>query len=185
MCGKYHGETFVPYCGVTKGSAVSPTLFNILIDAVMRKWLADGMDVMTTANTGLQGDNIGCMSSLLYTDDRAVGSLDHEWLQNANQHLCNLFRDCVGLKLNTDRTEIMSCHPGALWDWCNIDGYKRRHEGTSDSYQKLKGRGTECPHPGCGRKFVVGSLYSHCYMQHRMDASGAIITELLVLAPRL
>ena len=36
-CGKYHGETFVPYRGATQGGAVSPTLFNILVDAVVRK----------------------------------------------------------------------------------------------------------------------------------------------------
>ena len=59
---------------------MSPTLFNILIDAVVRKWLADVMDVMTTANTGLQGDNVGRMSSLFYANNCAIGSLDHEWL---------------------------------------------------------------------------------------------------------
>ena len=37
-CGKYHGETFVPYRGATQGGVVSPTLFNVLVDAVVRKW---------------------------------------------------------------------------------------------------------------------------------------------------
>ena len=34
-CGKYHGETFVPYCGVTQGGIVSPILINVLVDAVV------------------------------------------------------------------------------------------------------------------------------------------------------
>ena len=36
-CGKYHKETFVPYRGATQGGIVSPNLFNILADAVVRK----------------------------------------------------------------------------------------------------------------------------------------------------
>ena len=61
---------------------VSPTLFNILLDTVVRKWLVDVMDDMTTARADLWGDNIGCMSSLFYANDGAIGSLNHEWLQN-------------------------------------------------------------------------------------------------------
>ena len=48
-CGKYHGETFVPYRGATQGGVVSPTLFNVLVDAVVRKWWANFLDDMTTA----------------------------------------------------------------------------------------------------------------------------------------
>ena len=58
-CGKYHGETFVPYPGATQGGVVSPTLFNLLVDAVVRKWWEDIMDDMIIANTGLQGDDTG------------------------------------------------------------------------------------------------------------------------------
>ena len=36
-CRKYHGETFVPYRGATQGGVVSLTLFNVLVDAVVRK----------------------------------------------------------------------------------------------------------------------------------------------------
>ena len=92
---------------------MSPTLFNVLVDVLLQKWWADIMDDMTTANAGLQGDDVGCMSSLSYANDGAIGSKDHEWLQNATQHLCNLYRNCTGLKPNTEKTETMSCHPRA------------------------------------------------------------------------
>ena len=72
---------------------MSPTFFNVLVDAVVRKWLADVMDNMTTVSAGLRGGDVGRMSSLFYANDGAIGSLDHEWLQNAYQHLCNLIRD--------------------------------------------------------------------------------------------
>ena len=90
-CGKYHRNTFVSYCCATQGGVVSPSLFNVLVDAVVRKWWVDAIDDMTIANTGLQGNNIGRLSSLFYADDGAIGSKDHKWLQNSTQHLCNLF----------------------------------------------------------------------------------------------
>ena len=137
---------------------MSPTLFNVLVDAVVRKWLADVMDDMTAANSGLQGDDVGRLSSLFYANDGAIGSLDHEWLQRANQHLCNLFRDCTGLKPNTEKTESMSCHPGAIRDRCSVEGYKRRHKGTGETYSKRKEKQTVCPRPGCGNALAIGSL---------------------------
>ena len=48
-CMKYHGETFIPYCGATQGCVVFPTFFNILVDAVVRKWWVDVMNIMTTS----------------------------------------------------------------------------------------------------------------------------------------
>ena len=49
-CEKYHRETFVPERGATQGGAVSPTLCNVLVDAVVRKWLADVIDNTTTTS---------------------------------------------------------------------------------------------------------------------------------------
>ena len=34
----YHGEPFKATRGVTQGDIVSPTLFNIIVDAVVRYW---------------------------------------------------------------------------------------------------------------------------------------------------
>ena len=70
---------------------MSPTLFNIIVDVVIWKWYTDVMKDKTAANTGLSGDNIVHLASLFYVDDDIVRSLDPEWLQNVNQHLCNLF----------------------------------------------------------------------------------------------
>ena len=135
------------------------------------------MDDMTITNTGLQGDDVGRLASLFYADNGAIGSKDHKWLQNAIQHLCNLFRDCTGLVPNTEKTETMSCHPGAIRDWCSEAGYKRHHEGTDKTYSKRKGKRTVCPCPGCGKTLAIGSLQSHLHTQHGMGASSSIIKE--------
>ena len=69
---KYHRVTFVPYCGKTSGDLVSPVLFNILVDTVVQKWLADVMNNITTASAGLSGDNVGCLSLLFYANNSAM-----------------------------------------------------------------------------------------------------------------
>ena len=142
------------------------------------------MNHMTTASAGVQGDDVGCMSILFYADDGAIGCLNHVWLQNANQHLYNMFRYCTGLKPNTEKTETMSCHPGAIRERCLMEGYKRRHKGTRETYNKRKGKRTVCPVPNCGRDLALGSLQFHLRMQHGMDATGLIITKPVVLTPR-
>ena len=121
---------------------------------------------MTATSAGLQGDDVGCMSSLFYADNGTIGSLDHEWLQNANRHLCNLFIDCTGLKVNTEKTETMSCHPGTIRGRCSMEGYKHQYEGTGETYNKRKGKRTVFPLPACGKNFVLGSLQPHLRKQH-------------------
>ena len=45
--GAYHGEVFWPTQGETQGSIVSLILFNVIVDAVIRKWYADVMSDIT------------------------------------------------------------------------------------------------------------------------------------------
>jgi hypothetical protein len=59
----FHGSVFVPERGVTQGGIVSPILFNVLVDAVVRKWFADVMEDMMAANTGLEGEDVISSSS--------------------------------------------------------------------------------------------------------------------------
>ena len=139
---------------------------------------------MTAAITRLQGDVVSRVSSLYYADNDAIRSLDHKWLQYANQHLCNLFRDCTGLVPNTEKTETLSCHPGAIWRRCSTEGYRRRHKGTGDTYAKREGKKTVCPIPSCGKDLALGSLQSHLRTQHGIDSSGSIINKPIELMPR-
>jgi hypothetical protein len=87
------------------------------VDTVVQKWYVNVMDDMTAASSGLEGDAIRDRTSLFYADDGAIGSRDPEWLQNATQHLCDLFRNCTGLKPNTNKTKVMICHYTEIRDW--------------------------------------------------------------------
>ena len=57
-------KIFVPYQGATQDGIVSPTLFNVIVDAMIREWYADVMDNVTAGNTGLSGDNVGCFMQM-------------------------------------------------------------------------------------------------------------------------
>ena len=48
----YHGEPFKATRGVTQGDIVSPTLFNIIVDAVVRYWF-HVLEMDETASEGL------------------------------------------------------------------------------------------------------------------------------------
>ena len=48
---------------------MSPALFDVIMDEVIRKWYTGVMEDVTAANTGLSGDNVGHLASLFYADD--------------------------------------------------------------------------------------------------------------------
>ena len=137
---------------------------------------------ITSANTGLEGEAVGRISTLFYFVDGAVGSLDPNWLQDANQHLCNLFRNCVGLKPNTKKTEVMICHPGSIRGQLSSAGYKRRHKDTGETYSKRRCIEVQCHL--CHKILKVGSLQTLMRRIHGRDISGATAVEPAVEAPR-
>ena len=77
----------------------------------------------------------------------------------------------------------MSCHPGAIRGRCSMEGYKRRHEGTGDTYSKRKGKRTVCPVPSCGKDLALGSLQSPLRTKHGIGSSSSIINKPIELAP--
>ena len=121
------------------------------------------MEDMTAANAGFQGADVGRLSSLFYAAEGAIGSLDPEWLQRANQHLCNLFRDCTSLAPNTEKTETMNCHPRVIQDQCSEAGYKCRHKGTGETYSKRKGKGL-CVHVQVAVRLLQLAPYNLTYI---------------------
>ena len=42
--GGYYGETFKGYRGVTQGDPLSPTIFNVVVDAVVSHWVTVMVD---------------------------------------------------------------------------------------------------------------------------------------------
>ena len=90
-----------------QGDPLSTTIFNVVVDAVVRHWL-EGLQNATKEKGATGGE--GHFSVVFYADDRMVGALDPAWLQGAFSALVAIF-DRVGLCTNVDKNVSMACHP--------------------------------------------------------------------------
>ena len=111
---------------MTQVNPLSPTIFNVVVDAVVRHWL-EGLK-NTNDEKGATGG--GHFSAVFYADDGMVSALDPAWLQGTFSALVAIF-DMVGLQTNVDKTAIMACHPYRAGSGNRTaEGYRRRITGT-------------------------------------------------------
>ena len=75
--GGYYVEAFKGARGVTQGDPLSPTIFNMVVEAVARHWI-DGL-VAETAEKGETGREGRHQSAVFYADDSMVVSSDPAW----------------------------------------------------------------------------------------------------------
>ena len=72
--GGYYGESFKGSRGVTQGDPLSPTIFNVVVDAVVRHWI-EGL-VTETEEKGEMGREGRHQLAVFYADDGMVVSSD-------------------------------------------------------------------------------------------------------------
>ena len=99
--GGYYGEAFKVARGVTQGETLSPTLFNVVVDVVVRHWVTLAMD--KAEKRGERGDEDRHQAALFYADNGMMASSDPRWLQWAFDTLVSLF-ERVGLQTNVGKT---------------------------------------------------------------------------------
>ena len=117
---------------MTQGDPLSPTIFNVVVDAVVRHWL-EGLKT-AKEEKGTKGG--GPFSVVFYADDGMVGASDPEWLQGAFSALVAIF-DRVDLQTNVDKTVSMACHPCRAGSGNRIaEGYRRRITGDGNSFRE-------------------------------------------------
>jgi Reverse transcriptase (RNA-dependent DNA polymerase) len=131
----YYGTPFKPSRGVTQGDVISPTIFNIVEDAIIRYWMSTiEADVQASVNGS---DSVLEVAAQYYADDGLIASYDHDKLQKAMDFLVDLF-ERVGLKTNVSKTKAMTCTPrAAAFSWSE-HAYKCRMTGSGDTYQERK-----------------------------------------------
>ena len=86
----YHGPTLPDKWVTTQVGLVSPTLFKVVAENVIRTWLAMIVEDQRVDHNGI-GDTIGRCLGVFYADDGMVGSIDTEWLQHSINVLVGLF----------------------------------------------------------------------------------------------
>ena len=77
--GGYYGTRFKGERGVTQGGPLSPTIFNVVVDAVVRHWVM--LSVEEADTRGERGQEGRHQAALFYADDGMVASSDPRWLQ--------------------------------------------------------------------------------------------------------
>ena len=108
QAGGYYGAAFKGERGVTQGNSVSPTIFNVVLGAVVRHWVTGVIaDVEARGDLGKEGRH---QVALFYADNGMVTSSNPGWLQCAFNTLVGLF-DRVGLQTNVGKTVGMVCRP--------------------------------------------------------------------------
>ena len=98
--GSYYGEGFKGERGVTQGDPLSPTIFNLVVDAVVHHWLQ--IAIQEAERRGERGREGRHQAALFYADDGMLAFSDPRWIQWAFTVLVRLF-DRVGLKTNREK----------------------------------------------------------------------------------
>ena len=159
--GGYYGTAFRGERGVTQGDPLSPTIFNVVVIAVVRNWVNGLVEkVEGKGETGREGRH---QSAVFYADDGMVVSLDPTWLQGAFNALVAIF-DRVGLLTNVGKTVSIVCHP--CWAGARNrteEAYGRRLTG-GRSYAKIQRERAACRE--CGEVLVVESMSSNLMTRH-------------------
>ena len=93
--GGHYGSIFQIHRGVTQGDPLLPTIFNVVVDTVIRYWVTVLGGAREVAGQVL-GSSIHPLLELFYANDRLVASPESARLQGAFDALVGLF-DQVGL----------------------------------------------------------------------------------------
>ena len=72
--GGYYGTGFKGARGVTQGDPLSPTIFNVVVDSVVRHWVT--LAVEDAEKRGERGKEGSHQASLFYADDGMVALYD-------------------------------------------------------------------------------------------------------------
>ena len=107
QAGGYYGTSLGGGRGVTQGDPLSPTIFNVLVDAAVRHW---GTGVLEESESRGELGQEGRHQAALFCSDNGILALsDPVWLQGTFNALLGLF-DRVGLQTNVGKTFGMVRH---------------------------------------------------------------------------
>ena len=124
--GGYFDLPFKGYRGVTQGDTLYPTLFNVVMDAVICQWVT----VVEATEEGMEGLDLSIwdMVESFYADDGLVALTQPERLQRDFNVLTGLF-DQVGLRKNTQKMASMACQTRHAPGRMSVEAYERRTTG--------------------------------------------------------
>ena len=175
--GRY-GAPFKARRGVTQGGPISPRIFNLMVDAIVREWLRQVLGDEAAAEG--YGDFVRDFLSIFYADDAVVAGRDVEFVQESLDIIVDLF-ERVGLRTNTSKTVSMACIPGRIRTRLTTSTYHRVRAGMERTGDWRR-RKVTCDI--CDATLSANSLDSHLQTQHGVFRSRVIDQCFLVEEPR-
>ena len=141
------GKPFVTERGVKQGDIVSPTIFNIIIDAVVRHTLHQIME---------NNDNQTAIQ--FYEDDGVLAGEDYEQIQQMLELLKENFL-LFGLEISIEKTEMMAMHAKIKHKPISSEAYDRKINGIGASYKEKQIMMTSCE--WCNKEMQTRSIQRH------------------------
>ena len=162
--GGYYRTAIKGARGVTQGDPLSPTIFNVVVDVVVRHWFT--LAIEDAEKRGGVGKEVRHQAALFYADDGMVASSNPRWLKWAFNALVGLF-ERVRLQTNVGKTASMVCRPCPATGNQSETAYGRKMKGEGPTYQEQQKERVECGE--CGKEMAAGSLASQRMMHHRKE----------------
>jgi hypothetical protein len=154
----YYGNSFHAERGVRQGDILSPLIFNIMVDAVVRNWRhihnPEGVEDM----------------SVFYADDGTLTGTDAEELQRALDTMTRDFKS-LGLLMNANKTKFMVMTGGKRTVITSQRAVNRMHTGEGLSHIERQLETILCPE--CGSEVSRQYLKKHLTTKKCMSLRGS------------
>jgi hypothetical protein len=155
--GGYYGQPISSDRGVTQGDVVSPTIFNIVVDAVIREWRFH--------------DIAQAILAIFFADDGRLDGVIGPEVQGSLDLLTDLFAR-MGLKMNAAKTKSMVGDSGISCHRLSSPAMARRHnDGDGPTYSSRKSRKVICEE--CGTWMQERYLPTHLSRVHGRNERSA------------
>ena len=122
---------------MTQGDPLSPTIFNVVVDAVVRHWIT--ISVTEAEKRGERGREGRHKAALFYVDDGMLALSDPQWLQWSFSQLVGLF-DRVGINTNSRKMVSMTCRPCNTTGNSSEEAYGRLMTGEGPTFWERKSK---------------------------------------------
>ena len=147
----FFGKPFHATRGVRQGDIVSPFIFNIVCDAIIREWGVQ-MSLIDTRQERKE------TKAQFYADDGLLTGEDDQMVQHALNIFTNTFAR-VGLKMNAIKTKAMTMTGCKTYTKQSTEAYNRKVTGEGSSHRERALTKVECNL--CGATVNQQSMKSH------------------------